>query len=235
VKRATTLVLIGLLMIGVPGIQASALSPAQQTQTVTLTSDQEVAVGYNANLDEKVAYVGSAAAPPTPAPPEIKPAIVKWANPQEVLPGQDVTFTIQATNHGRDAPIDVVITDVLSEHLEILEATTTQGTVEISGQTVTANVGVIGQNFVVEVVIRVHVREDAPVPSEIENTALFRSPNGGEHRTAPAIVTVSGDGPIKLPVTGSTATRWGMLVVLAVVLIVVVIELRPGRHTFGGD
>jgi uncharacterized repeat protein (TIGR01451 family) len=397
VKRATTLALIGLLMIGVSGVQASALSPAQQTQTVTFSSDQEVAVGYNANLDEKVAYdstedrlrfgnymapspnpgdaffrtylrfdlgglpadaviqqatlsmyvndqrfpsgtldtgayrvnspwteaglrntaswtwgslpafaptpasvvnvsgldlwytwdvtvlaqawhdgsapnlgvvlsespqgtaiqgfgaysrsgsmpqlaprlvvtyVGSAAAPPTPGPAEIKPAIVKWADSQEVLPGQDVTFTIQATNHGRDAPIDVVITDVLSEHLEILEATTTQGTVKISGQTVTANVGVIGQNFVVEVVIRGRVREDAPAPLEIENTALFRSPNGGEHRTAPAIVTVADNGPIKLPVTGSTATRWGMLVILAVVLIVVVIELRPGRHTFGGD
>jgi uncharacterized repeat protein (TIGR01451 family) len=397
-KRVATLVVVGLLIVCATSVQTLALSPAQQTHTVTLTSDQEASVGYNATLDEKVAYdssedrlrfgnyvappprngdayfrsylhfdmsglpgdaviqqatlsmhvydqrflggpaldvgayhvnsawteaglkdttswtwsslpafssapevvntlstldvwyswditamarawhagsapnfgvvlsetpagsatqgcgaysragaapqlaprlvvtyVGAAPAPPTPRPVEIRPVITKWATPQEVLPGEEVTYTIQATNHGRDAPIDVVITDILSEHMEVIETTTTQGTVEVSGQTVTANVGVIGQDFVVEVVVRVRVREDVPVPLEIENTALLRSPNGGEHRSVPVIVNVAGDGPMLLPSTGLTATRWGVLTVLAVVLVVVIVELQSRRHTFGGD
>jgi uncharacterized repeat protein (TIGR01451 family) len=182
-----------------------------------------------------VTYVGAAPAPATPLPVEIRPVIQKWATPQEALPGEEVTYTIQATNQGRDAPIDVVITDIVSEHMEVIEATTSQGTVEVAGQTVTANVGVIGQNFVVEVVIRVRVREDAPAPLQIENTALLRSPNGGEHRSAPVVVNVAGDGPMLLPPTGLTATRWGVLVVVAVVLVVVFVELRGKRHALGDD
>lgn len=48
--------LVGLLLVELSGVRTLALPPAQATQTVTLTTDQEVSVGYNADLDEKVAY-----------------------------------------------------------------------------------------------------------------------------------------------------------------------------------
>lgn len=137
-----------------------------------------------------VTYVGTAPATPTPRPVQIEPAITKWVTPGQALPGEQVTYTIQATNRGRDAPIDVIITDVMPDHLEVLTATTTQGTVAITGQTVSASVGVIGQNFVVEVVVHARVRPDVPAPLQIVNIAHFRSPNGGEHKTPPTVLNV---------------------------------------------
>jgi uncharacterized repeat protein (TIGR01451 family) len=164
-----------------------------------------------------VTYAGTAPPKPTRRPVEIKPVITKWVTPQDVSPGEVVTYTIQATNYGRDAPIDVVITDIVSEHMEVITATTTQGTVEIEGQTVVASVGVIGKNFVVEVDIRTRVRDDVPVPFEIENTAAFNSPNGGNHTSQPVIVSVfeSGQAPL-LPATGRSHAHWGILLVVAI-------------------
>ena len=159
----------------------------------------------------EVTYVGGAAAAATPSPPQIEPAISKHASPTEVLPGDEVTFSIQSTNHGRDAAVEVVIIDVVSEHLEILEATTTQGTVTVEGQKVIAQVGVIGQNFVVEVSIRSRVKEDVPVPSEIENVAMLKSPNGGERTSQPVIISVGAGSPgadVTLPETGATKIPW---------------------------
>jgi len=180
-----------------------------------------------------VTYVGAAPAKPTPRPVEIRPVITKWALPQQVSPGEQVTYTIQTTNVGRDAPIDVVVTDIVSEHMEVITATTTQGTVDIAGQTVMASVGVIGQNFVVEVEIVARVRDDAPAPLEIENYATFNSPNGGNHRSQPVIVSVSGPGSgsaALLPVTGWTDVHWGILLVVAIGIAAVIAELRHQKQ-----
>jgi len=110
--------------------------------------------------------------PPTSTPTkEEKPdlVIIKRGQPTQALPGEEVTFTLEVTNRGNAAAVDVVVTDEISPYLEILEVTTTQGTVTIEGQRITVYVGVVGPGFVVEIVIRTRVREDVPLPSTIEN------------------------------------------------------------------
>jgi uncharacterized repeat protein (TIGR01451 family) len=125
--------------------------------------------------------------------------IVKRGDPPQALPGEEVTFTLEVTNQGQAAAVDVVVTDDVPQYLEILEVTTTQGTVTIEGQTVTVEVGVVGPGFVVEIVIRTRLREDTPAPLEMENLAVLKSPNGGgERRSSPVTVRI----PSILPVTG---------------------------------
>ena len=157
--------------------------------------------------------------PPTPTTEKevehADPAIVKWGDPEEALPGEEVTFTIQATNKGKRAAVGVVIVDVLSEYLEILEVTTTQGTVTVEGQKVTIDVGVIGPGFVVEAVIRTRVRMDTPTPLEIENLAVLKSPNSGERISPPAIISIL---PPVLPKTGRPEIPWVSYAMLSGIL-----------------
>ena len=175
-----------------------------------------------------VTYAGSPPPPPTPAPVEILPTLTKWASPTEATPGEEVTYSIRASNQGRDAAIDVIITDVVPDELEILSASTSQGTVTVAGQTVSADVGVIGHGFAVEVVIHTRVREDVPGPLQITNVAYFKSPNGGELTTDPVVVTVPG---LRLPRTGHEGARWGVVLALAVGLLAVIVELMERRST----
>lgn len=140
---------------------------------------------------------------PTPLPPSqvrvVDPVITKRADREEALPGEEVTFTIQVTNRGQKAAVDVVVTDEISEWLEILEVATTQGTASVEDQTVTVKVGVVGPDFVVEIVILTRVRMDTPAPIDLENVAVFKSPNAGELRSPPVIVHVP---DLSLPPTG---------------------------------
>ena len=143
------------------------------------------------------------------------PVILKQVEPTEALPGEEVTFTLEATNQGQESAWGVVVTDEVSEHLQILEVTTTQGTVTIEGQKVTVDIGVIGPGFVVEIVIRARVREDAPASFELENVAVLTSPNGG-YRTSQT-VTVMVPVPM-LPVTGGQLALWPAYALLGLLL-----------------
>jgi uncharacterized repeat protein (TIGR01451 family) len=141
------------------------------------------------------------------------PVITKRGEPSEAFPGELVTFVLEVTNAGNTAAVDVVVTDQVSEFLEILEVTTTQGEIRIDEQLVTVDVGTVGPEFLVEIVIRTRVREDAPAPLGIENVAELSSPNGGDRTTMPVIVSVPGS--ILMPNTGlSTARPQGILLVL---------------------
>lgn len=157
---------------------------------------------------------------PTPLPPlptstpqigVADPVITKHGEPEEALPGEEVTFTLEVTNQGQQSAWGVVVTDVIAEYLEILEVTTTQGTVTIEGQTVKVEIGVVGPGFVVEIVISTRVREDTPAPLDVENAALLTSPNGGDRTMLP--VTIHIPGPL-LPPTGKVTIpclAWAIL------------------------
>jgi len=132
------------------------------------------------------------------------PALIKRGEPSEALPGEEVTYTLEVTNRGNESAVGVTVTDELSEYLEILNVTTTQGTVTIEGQTVTVDVGVVGPDFVVEIVIRARVREDAPSPLELENVARLNSHNGGPRTSQMVTVTVFRP----LPLTGGLPASW---------------------------
>jgi uncharacterized repeat protein (TIGR01451 family) len=152
---------------------------------------------------------------PTATPPakqilSVAPAITKRSDKDVLQPGEEATFTIEATNTGDQAAVGVVVTDEISEWLEILDVTTTQGTATVNGQTVTVNVGVIGPEFVVQIQIRTRLREDTPIPIEIENIATLRSPNGGEWQSAPVLLRVL----TLLPETGGHLAPWLPLVLV---------------------
>ena len=167
--------------------------------------------------------------PPTPTPvlptptPKVgiaDPVIVKYGDPEEALRGEEVTFTIEVTNRGSLAAVDVVVTDEVSPYLEILEVTTTQGTVTVDGQTVTVEVGTVGAGFVVQIVIHTRVREDAPAPMDLENLAVLDSPNGGNRTTQ---VTTTSIITSRLPQTGASSQqfRWsGLLIAVAGILLI---------------
>ena len=121
-----------------------------------------------------------------------------------------MTWTIWVTNEGEKAAVGVVVTDEIPEYLEILEVTTTQGTVHIDGQVVTVEVGTVGPGFVVVIVIRTRVRPDAPAPLEVSNMAVLRSPNGG-NRDSPLVV-IRVPSTALLPKTGGVVPVWGTLV-----------------------
>jgi uncharacterized repeat protein (TIGR01451 family) len=152
---------------------------------------------------------------PTATPPAkqilpVAPAITKRSDKDVLQPGEEATFTIEATNTGEQAAVGVIVTDEISEWLEILEVTTTQGTATVNGQTVTVNVGVIGPEFVVQIQIRTRLRKDTPVPIEIENVATLRSPNGGEWQSSPVLLRVL----TLLPETGGHLAPWLLLVLV---------------------
>jgi len=160
---------------------------------------------------------------PTPGPaPDL--VIEKRSDPVETYPGGEVTFFIVVTNQGDLAAADVLVTDTIHEYLEILEASTSQGTVSIDGQSISVDVGVVGPGFTVEIAIRVRVREDVPVPSDIENVAVVRSPNSDDRSSS---VTVRVSTLLTLPEAGKVAWgRWGLLLVAAGGLIMLLALLR---------
>lgn len=159
---------------------------------------------------------------PPPPDPDVQvadPVVVKRGEPREALPGELVTFVLEVTNAGNAAAVDVVVTDHVSEFLEILEVTTTQGEIQIAGQSVTVEVGTVGPDFLVEIVIRTRVREDVPAPLDMVNVAELSSPNGGSRTTIP--VTISIPGSILMPTTGlSTVHLQGVLLMLFAVVFV---------------
>jgi len=130
--------------------------------------------------------------------------ITKRGDPALAMPGEEVTFYIEATNRGQEAAVDVVVVDELPEYLEILQVTATQGTVTVEGQVVTVDVGVIGSGFVIQITIHTRVRLDAPAPIDLQNVAQLHSPNGGDHTSPPATVVVPGE---SLPLTGGIQPR----------------------------
>ena len=49
---------------------------------------------------------------PTPAVGIADPAITKRGEPEQAHPGEEVTFTLEVTNYGKQSAVDVVVTDM---------------------------------------------------------------------------------------------------------------------------
>jgi uncharacterized repeat protein (TIGR01451 family) len=151
------------------------------------------------------------------------PVITKRAEPAEVRPGDEVVFTIEVTNRGQRGAINTYVIDDIPEYLEIVDVVTSQGTWWQEGQKVIVEIGVIGQDYVVEILIYTRVRDDAPAPLSIENLAVVRSDNCPDP-SASALVRIVGD-PGRLPVTGGFSTWWLLAAVLGTGLVAVSLAL----------
>jgi uncharacterized repeat protein (TIGR01451 family) len=157
------------------------------------------------------------------------PIITKRAEPTEVRPGDEVLFTIEVTNRGREGAINTHVIDDVPGYLEVLDVSTSQGTWRQEGQKVIVEIGVIGQDFVVEIRIYTRVRDDAPAPLSVENIATVRSDNCPDP-SARALVRIIGD-PDRLPVTGGHSTWWLLAAVLGTGLVAV--SLAVSRRSEG--
>ena len=123
-------------------------------------------------------------------------SITKTASPDPVVVGQDVTYTITITNGGSGDATAVVLMDTLSGQLGFVTADSTQGTVFGLGNTVTGDLGDIGEgrSLTVTVVARAldlgTACNDASVHTSAEELTL-------ENNTARVCVTIvaGGDGP----------------------------------------
>lgn len=157
---------------------------------------------------------------PTPTRPSSSPCdpvISKRVEPSQVRPGDEVLFTIEVTNRGQAGAVNVYVVDDIPEYLEILDVNTSQGTWKQEGQKITVEIGVIGEGYVVEILIHARVRDDAPVPLSIENVAVVRSDNCPDP-SARVDLLIVGD-PDRLPVTGGFSTWWLLAALLGTGLV----------------
>jgi uncharacterized repeat protein (TIGR01451 family) len=159
--------------------------------------------------------------PTRPATGDCELVVIKRADPTQVEPGDEVTFTIEVTNRGQQGAINVQVIDDVPEELEILEVTTTQGIARVEGQRVIVDIGVIGQDFVVTVVIHTRVREDVSTPATIKNVVLARSDNCNDP-SAQVVITVVGP---SLPPTGGLSTWWMVAALLGTGLVALSLAL----------
>src|SRR5215210_185563 len=139
-----------------------------------------------------VAYSGGAAA----AIGDTDLSITKTDSPDPVTQGNNLTYTITVRNTGANDASSVVVTDNLpsSSDIDFVSATTSAGTCQHTGNTVTCDLGQLsaGTNAVVTIVVK------AKKSGTLSNTATVASPNdtnaANNSATAATTVTKKGQG-----------------------------------------
>ncbi len=142
------------------------------------------------------------------------PALSKLGSPLNVTIGEAVTWTIVATNTGGTALDNVVVHDSVPAQFDITDASATQGTVDVNGQSITANLGTLqpGQS----VTITVHtVGNNLAQPGQACNTVT-----SGASASTGCVTFFPGD----LPATGGSspfmATLYALLPILAGIVVI---------------
>ena len=139
-----------------------------------------------------------------PAPSQIE--LTKYADPPIAFTGETLTWVLEVRNPSSNTATGVVVTDTIPDGLIIEGTEADAGTVNVSGQLVTWEIGNVGagQTLVLRIVTR--VSEDLSEP--VTNTALANGSNF-EQREASATAFVV----FELPATGETP--WWRDLVLA--------------------
>jgi uncharacterized repeat protein (TIGR01451 family) len=156
---------------------------------------------------------------PTATLPPGDPSIHKSADPSSGFPGDSVTFSIRVRNGGIIPATNVEVNDSVPGAFEITGATTSQGTIEVNGQSVHAVIGTIEPGGEVLIRISTVIRADA-TPGQADNVAILTTDTPGDdpgNNTSTAIVTILGPPappPATLPPTGGAAP-WPWAAVLA--------------------
>ncbi|MCZ7540196.1 MAG: S8 family serine peptidase [Anaerolineae bacterium] len=117
------------------------------------------------------------------------------------LPGERLTWTITLTNTGTGTATNVPVVDTLSDALRIDSATTSKGTVTISGQTVTFLIDSIAPGETVEMRIVTTVLT-SPLDGLFVNEAIIAVPDGAGGTTILDRARATVSGVSVLPSTG---------------------------------
>jgi uncharacterized repeat protein (TIGR01451 family)/LPXTG-motif cell wall-anchored protein len=127
---------------------------------------------------------------PTPTPRRATLSISKEVDNPRPRPGETVVFTIRVQNIGDQPTRNVVVQDVMPSAFEVLDATSSAGTVSVRGPTVRVEIPQIDPGASVVVTIRARLRPDAR--GRLVNTVIVRENNAevGEQR-AEAILEIA--------------------------------------------
>jgi len=117
------------------------------------------------------------------------------------LPGEQLTWTITLTNTGTGTATNIPVVDTLPDALRIDSATTSKGTVTISGQTVTFLIDSIAPGETVEMQIVTTVLT-SPLDGLFVNEAVIAVPDGAGGTTILDRAQATVSGVSMLPSTG---------------------------------
>ena len=145
-----------------------------------------------------IAYSGGAAA--AVGPTDL--SITKTDSPDPVIQGSNLTYTIKVTNTGANDASGVVVTDNLpSSDVDYVSSSTTAGTCQKTGNTVTCDLGTVltGTSQTVTIVVK------AKKTGSVSNTATVASPDDTDaaNNSATAATTVAKPG--KTPKKGKAS------------------------------
>ena len=121
------------------------------------------------------------------------PTLSKIVDRPFALPGDTITWTVVASNPNPYDLTNITISDSVPGELIILSASSSAGSVSVSGQNVTLTLATFPANSTVTITIVTRVR-DGVVGVAVENVALL-----GDLRATATTVIISG-----LPRTGET-------------------------------
>lgn len=140
----------------------------------------------------------------TPQPPGEIPTtdralvLTMKVEPQDVLPQEDLEFSLWVTNATTPAITGIVLTDLLDPDLHLLEVSATQGAAELRDATLMVHLGTLEPGQAALIVLRARVGTEARPGQVILNqvTAYF---DGGQ---VVSNVVAAGLPPDQLPATG---------------------------------
>ncbi|MGE0101036.1 MAG: DUF11 domain-containing protein [Blastocatellales bacterium] len=113
----------------------------------------------------------------TPVQPEADLAITKTASASSIRAGDELVYTLTATNNGPSTAANVMVTDTIADGVQIISAQTTKGTCTVNGQAISCAIGSLSAaspNNTAVVTIRVRVSFTFPV-GPLPNTAVVGS------------------------------------------------------------
>lgn len=160
-------------------------------------------------------------------------SIEKNANKDKVNIGDEVIFTIRGYNNGPDRATNTVISDTFPQGIEILVIESSVGQCNLTGQTISCNIGTLenGQEAVVSVRVRATRSGDFFSPASI-STDNFETVLSNNINSAGIIVRVAAS---NLANTGSGYSLRLILSAIAMLFfgsILVFIAIRTNSRTF---
>jgi uncharacterized repeat protein (TIGR01451 family) len=100
--------------------------------------------------------------------------VVKTVDPSQGRVGDVLEFTITVGNKGSVSAENVIVTDTFPPYLDILEYSTSRGTLTMEGHTLTASIGSVAPSDLVIIRVRTSINTLAQ-PSTGYNTATVSS------------------------------------------------------------
>ncbi|HEX9756175.1 MAG TPA: hypothetical protein VGB26_00070 [Nitrospiria bacterium] len=105
-------------------------------------------------------------------------SIIKTDSPDPVLVGQNLVYTLTATNNGPSIANGITVTDTLDSSVTFLSATPTQGSCFESGGTVTCSLGTLSNGSGAAITILVQPTLEGSISNSASVTANENDPNG---------------------------------------------------------